>query len=274
MTDFTIGTIYLNVRNLEIMLAFYQDIIGLQLHQRNGQTAHLGVGAEDLIVLTETSDYRRNRQTTGLFHLAVLVPDRLQLAKSLRRIAQMQTPLQGMSDHVVSEAIYLADPEGNGIEIYRDRPRNAWYKDGEFQLATLPLDVDAVMSSLTQSDKAWDGLPTGTIMGHIHLHVAAILQSQAFYHSILGMDVMANMGSATFMSYDGYHHHLGANIWGGRQIRTSEELGLEKYELHIHDDQRLQTILSALDGNGVAIIEDDNRYTIYDPSHNKIVIRS
>lgn len=270
MTEFTIGAVYLNVHNLETMLAFYQDRIGLQVHHRTQSSAHLGVGSDDLLVLNETPTYRRNRQVTGLFHLAILVPDRPQLAKSLRHLAQTQTPLQGMSDHIVSEAIYLADPEGNGIEIYRDRPREAWYQDGQFQLATLPLDVDDLLAT---SNDAWDGLPVGTIMGHVHLHVANIPQTETFYRELLGMDVMANMRSATFMSYDGYHHHLGANIWGGRQIRTGQEFGLEKYTLHLHDTERLQTILASLDAQNINIIEQDDTYIIHDPSHNQLVLR-
>lgn len=274
MNNFTIGTVYLNVANLETMLTFYQDIIGLQVHQRTGNTARLGVGGHDILVLTETPDKQRVRSATGLYHFAILVPTRVQLAKSLKHLAETQTRLQGLSDHLVSEAIYLADPEGNGIEIYHDRPSDGWYRNGQLQMDTIALNVDDLMQTLTPENSAWEGLPTGTIMGHIHLHVASVPQVEAFYQNILGMDVLINMGSATFMSYDDYHHHVGANVWGGRQLRTGKELGLDKYDLHIHDAQRLDTILGQLDANDIEIAQVDEGYLVQDPSNNQIVIRS
>lgn len=274
MNNFTIGTVYLNVASLETMLAFYQDIIGLQVHQRVGNRAHLGVGQQDILVLTETPDKKRIRSATGLYHLAILVPTRVQLAKSLKHLAETQTRIQGLSDHRVSEAIYLADPEGNGIEIYYDRAPESWYTDGQLQMDTLALDVNDLMRILSAEDSSWDGLAVGTIMGHIHLHVASVPKIEAFYQNMLGMDVLMNVGSATFMSYDGYHHHVGANIWGGRQLPTGQELGLDKYDLHIHDATRLDTILGQLDANDIAITPVDEGYRVQDPSLNSVVIRS
>ncbi|GAB5492846.1 MAG: VOC family protein [Phototrophicaceae bacterium] len=274
MSNFTIGTVYLNVANLETMLAFYQDIIGLTVHQRVGSRAHLGVGQQDILVLTETPDKKRVRSATGLYHFAILVPTRVQLAKSLKRLAETQTRIQGLSDHHVSEAIYLADPEGNGIEIYHDRARETWYTNGQLRMDTLALDVNDLMRTLSTEDAEWEGLPVGTIMGHIHLHVASVPQAEAFYRTILGMDVLMNMGSATFMSYDGYHHHVGANIWGGRQLPAGQELGLDKYDLHIRDATRLDAILGQLDANDIAITPVDEGYRVQDPSLNSVVIRS
>ena len=274
MSEFTVGAVYLTVSNLDRMLAFYEDVIGLQVHKRNGKTASLGAGEHDLLVLREVADKKRTRSVTGLYHFAILVPTRVQLAKSLARFAQTQTRLQGMSDHLVSEAIYLADPEGNGIEVYHDRPRDGWYQNGQLQMGTIALNIDDLMQTLTAENATWEGLPSGTIMGHIHLHVADVPQAETFYRTILGMDVLFNMGSATFMSYDGYHHHVGANIWGGRNFRTGEEYGLEKYDLHIRDSQRLNAILSAVDSQGMAISEHDGRYSLHDPSNNQIVLRA
>jgi len=273
MTDFTIGTVYLNVRNLDKMLAYYEHHIGLQVHEKNGKTARLGAGEQDLLVLTETQDMNFNRSATGLYHFAILVPSAVYLANVLKHFAEAQTPLGGMSDHLVSEALYLSDPEGNGIEVYYDRSRELWYKDGEFQLGTLPLNVQRLMQNLTPENAAWEGLPSGTIMGHIHLHVSDVLKNEAFYRDILGMDVMVNMGSATFMSYDGYHHHLGANVWGGRIPRTGDEYGLEKYDLYIHEANQLQNILATVDAQGIAIAEVDGAYILHDPSNNQIVLR-
>ncbi|MEO1288505.1 MAG: VOC family protein [Chloroflexota bacterium] len=270
--DYTVGTVYLNVSNLDTMLAFYQENIGLRVHDQYDNQASLGAGADDLLVLTETPDRIHNPHATGLFHLAILVPDRAQLAKSFQHLVETKTRLQGLSEHLVSEAIYLADPDGNGIEIYRDRPREAWYKNGQFQLTTTRMDVDGVMSALDGQDATWQGLPKDTIMGHIHLHVSQIPQTEAFYHDVLGMDTMANMGSATFMSYDGYHHHLGANIWGGRQRRTGHELGLEKYDLHI-PEQQLEVILVQAEKNNITITESNGAYTLLDPSNTQIILQ-
>ncbi len=274
MHNHTIGTVSLNVKHLDTLLAFYQEIIGLQVRDRSGKSARLYAGEQALLALTETPERDYDRSKTGLYHFAILVPSRLHLAKSLAWLAQTKTPLQGLSDHIVSEAIYLADPEGNGIEIYCDRPREAWYKNGEFQLATLPMDVDGVMDCLTADNMTWDGLPPGTSMGHIHLHVADIPQTEAFYRDVFGMTIMANMRSATFISYAGYHHHVGANIWGGRVKRTGQEAGLDHYELYIPDAERLGHILANAEAHGVTITPHDDAYSIHDPANNHMVLRT
>lgn len=187
MSQPVIGTVYLNVANLKKMLTFYQDIIGLKLHRQEDNTAYLGVGGEDLLALNHTPNAPRVGGITGLYHFAILLPSRAALARSLKRLADTQTPLQGLSDHFVSEAIYLADPEGNGIEIYRDRPRDVWYKNGQLDMGTVAMDVDGVMSTYTDEDTTWNGLPSGTIMGHIHLHVASVPNAEAFINTCLDL---------------------------------------------------------------------------------------
>jgi catechol 2,3-dioxygenase len=159
--------------------------------------------------------------------------------------------LQGASDHLVSEAIYLADPEGNGIEIYRDRPREAWYKNGQMQMATLPMDAEGVLSEAADG-AAWDGLPAGTRMGHIHLHVANVQQAAAYYQQTLGMDLMFDVGSAAFLSYDGYHHHVGINIWGVRGLAPDDALGLKDFDLHVSAETHAQII----DAAGASTLQD------------------
>lgn len=174
-----------------------------------------------------------------------------------------------MSDHYVSEAIYLADPEGNGLEIYRDRPRSEWFRNGEMQLTTEAMDYRGVLAA-GQSDEAFSGLPTGTIIGHIHLHVASVPQAEKFYSDILGMDVLFNLGSATFMSYEGYHHHVGANIWAGKNIPTQAVLGLDKYYLHVGDE--LEAILAKAEAAQIIIETYDDGYLIRDSSRNAIML--
>src|SRR5215510_10295046 len=167
MNHSAIGAVSLNVTSLARLLPFYQDIIGLKIQHQEGKTVALGAGGEDLLILHENPDAPRIRGVTGLYHYAILLPSREALALQLKHFAETRTQLQGLSDHLVSEAIYLADPEGNGIEIYRDRPRSDWYdENGEFQMGTVAMDVDGVFSALEDPDTAeWQPMPTDTVMG-------------------------------------------------------------------------------------------------------------
>jgi len=273
MSQAAIGTVYLNVSNLDKSLAFYQDIIGLQIHRQEGKTTYLGAGADDLLALNHTPNAPRVGGITGLYHFAILLPSRAALARSLKRLADTQTPLQGLSDHYVSEAIYLADPEGNGIEIYRDRPRDNWYKNGQLDMGTVAMDVEGVMSAYYDEDTAWNGLPVGTIMGHIHLHVASVPKAEAFYRDLFGLDVLMNMGHATFMSYEGYHHHIGANIWAGRTLPPDETiLGLDKYVLRPPESVSVDSILGKLESANVPFEEREEGYYLQDSSKIKILL--
>lgn len=269
----SIGTVYLKVANLQRQLAFYQDVIGLNLLRQDGKTVYLGAGANELLALTENSDGRRYRGVTGLYHFAILVPSRYHLALSLKHLADTQTALQGMSDHYVSEAIYLADPEGNGIEIYRDKPRADWYVNGEMQLTTEAMDVAGVMDELKGRESLWHGLDPETVMGHIHLHVSSIPQAEAFFMRQLGMESMFNIGSAAFLAYEQYHHHVGVNIWGGRSTPPADALGLEKYNLNV-PAHLLETILAGFDALNVPIEAQDRRYLITDPAQAQIVLQA
>ena len=226
-----IGTVTLRVANLARQVQFYQDTIGLQLHHEQDGTVFLGAGGDDLLALKHLPDGKRYRGHNGLYHFALLLPTRRHLANVLRHLAATETPLQGVSDHIVSEAIYLPDPEGNGIEIYADRPREAWYQRDQMQMATLPLDV---MDLIGEIDPIADHLlPVDTIMGHIHLHVHSVAEAKAFYCDTLGMDVMFDVGTAGFYSYDEYHHHVGANTWAGAPVHAPDALGLDHFVLHV-----------------------------------------
>jgi catechol 2,3-dioxygenase len=214
------GAVHLTVAQLERSLDYWQRQIGLRVQEREGRVASLGTGGEDLVVLYEEPGAQPVRGHTGLFHLALLMPERADLARWLVHAAEDRVPLSGMSDHFVSEAIYLYDPDGHGIEIYADRPRFAWERgpDGQLAMGTVALDVDALVGTIADAPpEDFTGMPDGTAMGHVHLHVRDIDEADRFYGDTLGFDVMTHYGDqATFLSAGGYHHHLGANVWAGR----------------------------------------------------------
>jgi catechol 2,3-dioxygenase len=218
--DTTVGAVHLTVGDLGRSIEYYETAIGLVVLGREGSIARLGADGEDLLVLYEEPGAQPVRGHTGLFHFALLLPDRHALARWLVHAAQSRVPLSGMSDHLVSEAIYLRDPDWHGIEIYRDRPRSEWPGDGRGGVAmdTLPLDTDSLLGALDDPSQVgdYDGMPAGTTMGHVHLHVADIGDTERFYRDVMGFDVMAHLPEATFLSAGGYHHHLGANVWAGR----------------------------------------------------------
>ena len=212
-----IGSVALTVSELDRSRAFYERSIGLRATELDDGTLALGVAGErPLIELRgDTSAPRLNRRAPGLYHLAILVPTRLDLAFALARLAETRWPLDGASDHLVSEALYLSDPDGNGIEIYRDRPRTDWTQvDGQLQMSTLPLDLNDVLGELRVATELQAAAPSGTTIGHVHLQVSDIPEAEAFYHGVLGFDVMTRgYPGALFVSAGGYHHHIGLNTW-------------------------------------------------------------
>jgi catechol 2,3-dioxygenase len=216
----TVGAVDLTVADLDRSVDYYTRGIGLSVLERGGDVARLGAGETELLVLRELPGAQPVRGHTGLFHFAILLPTREDLARWLVHAAGDRVPLTGMSDHLVSEALYLRDPDAHGIEIYRDRPRDEWRlgADGTVEMATLPLDTDSLVDSLAETEVGpYEGMPVGTKMGHIHLHVADVPATERFYRDVLGFDVMARYGTdATFMSAGGYHHHIGGNVWAGR----------------------------------------------------------
>ena len=216
----TVGAVDLTVADLDRSLDYYTQAIGLSVLEQGGGIARLGVGDVELLTLHEQPGARPVQGHTGLFHFAILVPSREDLARWLVHAAGARVPLSGMSDHLVSEALYLRDPDWHGIEIYRDRPREEWPRanGGSIQMDTIPLDTDELVGSLEGTEVGpFEGMADGTTMGHIHLHVADIPDTERFYTDVLGFDVMVRYGTdATFLSAGGYHHHIGANVWAGR----------------------------------------------------------
>lgn len=212
------GAVHLTVSGLERSLGYYREEIGLDVLDQGAGRALLGVGETELLGLVEEPGARPAGRHTGLFHFALRVAERVELARWLAHAARDRVPLVGMSDHFVSEAIYLSDPDGHGIEIYHDRPRELWEGQVMSRMATDPLDVAALLAELDDPAAApFDGLPAGTDMGHVHLQVADVPDAVSFYRDVLGFDLMAELfETAAFFGAGGYHHHVGANTWHSR----------------------------------------------------------
>ncbi len=213
--DTRLGPVHLTVADLGRSVDYYEREIGLGVREWEAGRAALGAGGEDLLVLVEEPGAKPADGFSGLYHFALLVPDRADLARWLAHAARDQVRLVGMSDHFVSEALYLRDPDHHGIEIYADRPRELWQGQVWQRMTSLPLDTEDLVSVLDDTlSVSFDGLPTGTVMGHVHLRVAEIAPTVAFYGDALGFSLMAQLGAhAAFLSAGGYHHHLGANTW-------------------------------------------------------------
>jgi catechol 2,3-dioxygenase len=211
----TMGAVHLTVSDLARSLEFWQRTVGLEALEQADGRASLGAGGGELVVLVEEPGAQPAYGYTGLFHLALLLPTRADLARWLAHAARERVPLQGLSDHYVSEAIYLGDPDGHGIEIYADRPRRVWEGQVDLRMTTLPLDVNALLSELDDpAAEPFAGLPGETRMGHVHLRVARVPDTIDFYRDVLGFALMARFDDqAAFLAAGGYHHHLGANTW-------------------------------------------------------------
>ncbi|HKT81519.1 MAG TPA: VOC family protein, partial [Vicinamibacterales bacterium] len=213
-----IGAVHLTIADLERSVEFYRRHLGFAVHDRRGDTVWCGAGGPPLLVLTEDRAARpRQNGTTGLYHFAILVPTRIDLARGLRNLIASNSALDGFADHGVSEAIYLADPDGNGIELYRDRPRAEWpRRNGHLHMGTGPLDTEGLLDELSAESSTTFLLPAGTVIGHVHLHVRDLAEAEYFYAGVLGFDVMQRYGrAALFVSAGGYHHHVGLNTWAG-----------------------------------------------------------
>ncbi|MCF1709729.1 VOC family protein [Tabrizicola sp. J26] len=227
-----IGRVALTVNDLGRVADFYRALLGFETLSADGEVVVLGAGGKPLLELRGDRAARvRSRREAGLFHTAFLLPSREDLGAWLRHMADKRLPVSGASDHLVSEAIYLDDPEGNGIEVYSDRPRESWTtENGQIKMATEHLDIDSLFAA---ARAPWTGAPDGTVVGHVHLQVGNVPEAEAFYHDTLGFDIKAHYPGASFMSSGGYHHHLGANVWQSRGAgqRSYPSTGLADLEL-------------------------------------------
>jgi catechol 2,3-dioxygenase len=214
-----VGPVELAVTNLERSAGFYESAIGLEVHRREDGRAALGAGGEDLLVLVEERDARPAGRHAGLYHFALLHPSRLELARAAQRLAATRTRISGASDHGISEAIYLPDPDGNGIELAADRGREHWgdLRDPTTVGGPEPLDVAGLMD-LVADEGTHPTADAGLVVGHVHLHVGDLERGLAFYRDVIGFEVMTLLDSAAFVAAGGYHHHLGFNVWRGRNV--------------------------------------------------------
>jgi catechol 2,3-dioxygenase len=269
------GVVRLGVADLERIAGFYEQVIGLDRAEREASLIRLGTSAGPLVELTEDPEAPpRPPGTTGLFHLAILVPDRSALAAALRRVVDSGWRLSGASDHLVSESLYLRDPEGNGIELYRDRPREDWgHKDGEIEMATLPLDV----RSLVGESEPEPAMRAGTAMGHVHLQVADLEEAERFYCGLVGFEVtVRTYPGALFVAAGGYHHHLGLNTWAGDGAPPppANSRGMRWFEVVVPAQEEVETITGRLEAAGHAVERDGGALRVSDPSHNGVLIRA
>jgi catechol 2,3-dioxygenase len=274
-----IGAVRLTVADLDGTREFYERTVGLRALDDSGEAVRLGGDAGAVVELVGRPDAPpRPRGTTGLFHLAILLPDRAELARALRRVADSAWRLSGASDHLVSEALYLQDPEGNGIEIYRDRPRDEWRRvDGELQMATLPLDLDSVLAELNGEDAQVAGASPDTSLGHVHLQVADLEAAEAFYAGILGFEVtVRGYPGALFLSAGGYHHHVGLNTWAGEGAPAPppDSLGLRWFEVVIPRSGELDQLWTRLRDAGHPTEPTDGGILATDPSGNRVLLRA
>jgi catechol 2,3-dioxygenase len=266
----TVGAVELTVADLDTSLSFYRGAVGLALLDRGDGTARLGAGDVELLVLVEERGARSSRGHTGLYHFALLLPTRRDLARWLAHAARERIPLQGLSDHFVSQAIYLGDPDGHGIEIYWDRPRSVWEGQVAERMTTVPLDAADLLGLLADPEsETFDVLPAGTVMGHVHLKVASIAETVAFYRDVLGFGLMAQLGAqAAFLAAGGYHHHIGANTWesAGATPPPPGTASLRRATVVLPDEAARDRVLARVAAAGHAVDGDEVR----DPSGNAL----
>lgn len=239
-TPVSIGRVGLRARDAEGLAAFYKAVLGLDELRRAGPVIGLGVDGRELLEIEGSAALREDDpRSAGLFHTAFLLPARADLARWTRHAADARLAIDGASDHLVSEAIYLNDPEGNGIEIYVDRDRSEWPREGgSIRMATERLDFDSLMGELRDGEAGWRGAPAGTVVGHVHLRVGDVETAEAWWNEAQGLDTITHYGGqAVFLSSGGYHHHIGANVWRSRGAGRREEdrTGLSFVELLSRD---------------------------------------
>jgi catechol 2,3-dioxygenase len=265
--DLRLGAAHLKVSELDRSIAFYTDVLGLQLARREDGEAGLGAGGEDLIVLHETPGARSVSRHSGLYHVAILYPSQLELARVAQRIMVSETPIQGASDHGISEAIYLPDPDGNGIELAADYPKETWPDLSNVEaIAPNPLDMGRLFNLVSGREPEPEADPETTI-GHLHLHVGDIAEGLNFYRGLLGFDLVTYMDSAAFVSAGGYHHHLAFNIWQGKGAPPTppDAAGILYWTIELPSKEDVTAARDRLNAGGVETEELENGFAASDP---------
>jgi catechol 2,3-dioxygenase len=283
-----LGAVSLTVANLHRQLSFYQDLLGLRVHWQEKDSAGLGAGGEDLLHLVELEGSGAARGTTGLYHFAVLLPSRAELARSLARLYAHRYP-HYPTDHTMTMTTYLSDPEGNGIELYADTPeRGTWgivdgtfaarAADGTLRSGTDPLDVEGLLRDLAADVRLDTPLLPETKVGHVHLHVADLGEALSFYHGLLGFETMMFLeaSGAGFVSAGGYHHHIGFNVWAGQGAPPppAGSTGLRYFTIVLPDAAELERVLRRVREAGVVAENAGDGFLVRDPSRNGVLLKA
>jgi catechol 2,3-dioxygenase len=270
-----VGAVHLQVSDLQLSLLYYQQVIGLQPHSTTTEPVVLCADGDErpLVTLhTRPGGTSARRGAFGLYHFAILLPDRTALGRFAAHTTSLGVRVQ-MADHLVSEALYLWDPDGLGIEVYADRPRNTWrHHDGELAMTTDPLDIESVIA--TGGDVKWTGAPHGTTMGHVHLHVGSLDQAEAFYHHALGLDkTVWSYAGALFLSAGGYHHHLGTNVWSPGPAPSADQAQLLEWELLVPSATDVAAVARSLEAAGYQSERAGNTLATADPWGTQVRIQ-
>ena len=271
----SLGRVHLRVANLDQSLQFYRDLLGLVEVRHEGSRVELGTRSrEPLLTLTAVpGTLPRPQGVVGLYHYALLFPSRRELGRALLHLFEHAWPFQGFSDHGVSEAAYLADPDGNGIELYADRPREDWpRKNGQIAMSTFALNVNSLIRSVEGEE--WTGIANTTRVGHIHLHVSDLARSAEFYRDVLGFDVTnSTYPGALFLAAGGYHHHIGLNTWLRQSSPAPHAAGLLGYEVFVPDAAAKQQIIERAAAHGVKVDTSSEGLHVLDPDGNPLTIK-
>ena len=270
-----LGPVHVTVSDLDRALAFYEPALGLRVLRRDDGTAALGA-EDEVVVLHERPDARPAGRHAGLYHYALLYPSREELARAALRLIATQTPVDGASDHGTHEAIYLPDPDGNGLELAADRPREAWPSHEEMYAGgPHPLDFRDLLATV-QGEPPRQYAAPGLRVGHVHLHVGDVDRALAFYHDVLGFDVMARLPSAAFVAAGGYHHHLAFNVWRGRGVpgAPDDAVGLDHWTVELGDEAAVAALRDRVTAAGVEYEERPGGLLVRDPWGIALAVRA
>ena len=272
-----VGLVTIAVSSLQRSLRYYQEGLGFSIKEQKEGIVLLGAetGLPILALVEQRNAVPQPARSTGLYHFAVLLPTRKDLGRFLAHLVESRTPLDGVGDHLVSEALYLSDPDGNGIEVYHDRPRSTWkWQNGQVEMASDPIDLEGLIAEGRQDTSAWTGLAAHTTLGHMHLRVGNIAKGIEFYHNLLGFDIIAQMPSALFVSAGGYHHHIGMNIWQSRNAPQPPEnaVGLRFFTIRLPDAPALAQVVARLQAVLWPMEQDEMGVILRDPWGNKMLL--
>ena len=268
-TPLHIGAVGLIARDLDLLSRYYQGLLGFALIERSDGVVRLGAGGVTLLELQHRPDAKPDDPATaGLYHTAFLMPTRADHARWILHIAKNRIPITGASDHGVSEAFYLDDPEGNGVEVYNDRPQEHWQREnGLIVMPTKQLDIEAIVREVDPATAAYPAAPDGLRIGHIHLRVGDVTKAEEFYRGAIGLDLTRRRGGATFMSSGGYHHHVGANVWhsDGAGPRERDRAGLAWFSLEAANESAFTAVTDRLKAANAPLETTTNGLETADP---------